>query len=35
MGKTCGWDASKNFYACLSTPGGADPSGKNPINCGP
>jgi hypothetical protein len=36
-GKVCGWDASgssgSGYYYCVASPGGADPSGSNPINC--
>ena len=29
----CGWDAAKSYYYCVAAPGGADPSGANPIAC--
>jgi len=33
-GKTCGWDAADGYYACVTGPGGADPSGTYPLLCG-
>ena len=34
-GETCGWKPGSNYdyYACVASPGGADPSGTNPIEC--
>lgn len=35
-GTKCGWSSSKSYYDCVSSGGGAkDPSGANPITCGP
>ncbi len=31
--KVCGWDTSASYYDCVAAPGGADPSGTNPIAC--
>jgi len=31
--KVCGWDSSGSYYDCVAAPGGADPSGTNPIAC--
>jgi hypothetical protein len=32
-GQVCGWSATKGYYTCVAAPGGADPSGANPIAC--
>jgi hypothetical protein len=32
-GDACGWNTKDGYYACVSSPGGADPSGANPIHC--
>ena len=32
-GNVCGWNATKGYYACVPAPGGADPSGMNPMAC--
>jgi hypothetical protein len=31
--EACGWNSSDSYYGCVSSPGGADPSGQNPIAC--
>jgi hypothetical protein len=33
-GTVCGWSAANGYYDCVPPPGGADPSGTNPIACG-
>jgi len=32
-GEVCGWEASKGYYYCVASPGGADPSGTYPMAC--
>ncbi|MGO8994785.1 MAG: hypothetical protein ACLQVI_15825 [Polyangiaceae bacterium] len=32
-GDVCGWDSTDSYYYCVASPGGADPSGKYPIDC--
>ena len=29
----CGWNATSSYYGCVAAPGGADPSGTNPLAC--
>jgi hypothetical protein len=33
-GTTCGWDATKSWYGCVTGSGGADPTGTYPLACG-